>query len=96
VDIRNATAWTRKQIVLDGRKLGEVVQEFNRYGAVPIVVHDPVLARLQLGGVLDAYDTGSFLTFLTRMGGVEVVEGDGQIVVHRLKDGDEGGSPVQP
>lgn len=83
VDVRNTTAWTRKQIVLDGRTLSEVVQEFNRYSAVPIVLNDAALGGLRLGGVFDAYDSASFLEFLKRLGDIEIEPEAGRTVVHR-------------
>jgi transmembrane sensor len=85
-DLRSTLAWTRRQIVLDGRTVADVVREFNRYASHPIVVVDPALAATRLGGVIDAYDTASFLEFLKRFARVDVTTEDARIVV-RSKSG---------
>jgi transmembrane sensor len=82
VDIREATAWVRREIMFDGQSLREVTREFNRYIPKPIEIDDAALNDLQVSGVFNAYDSDSFLVFL-RQYDVEVTEGPETIHVRR-------------
>jgi transmembrane sensor len=72
VNVQQAVAWVQRQIAFDRRPLGEVAAEFNRYGSVPIVVQNDNLRDLRISGVFNAYDTDSFLAFISRLDGVEI------------------------
>jgi transmembrane sensor len=72
VNVQQAVAWVQRQIAFDQRPLGEVAAEFNRYGSVPIVVQNDNLRDLRISGVFNAYDTDSFLAFISRLDGVEI------------------------
>ena len=72
VDVQRSTAWRHGVIVFDQKPLGEVVSEFNRYGATPIEVESPALARLQVSGVLSTTHTSSFIVFLRSIKNVDV------------------------
>ena len=65
-----AEAWLHRKIVFQGRPLGEVVEEFNRYTQVPVEIDDPTLRMLRVSGSFDAYDTETFLGFLESLDGV--------------------------
>src|SRR5882724_2534761 len=71
-DLRQATAWMRRQIIFDHKPLAEVADEFNRYSSATIRIDDERLRALQVSGVFDAYDTNSFAIFLQRLDGVAV------------------------
>jgi transmembrane sensor len=81
VNVQQATAWAQRQIVFDQRPLGEVAGEFSRYSDVPIVVQSDTLRALPISGVFSAYDTASFLSFLTRLDGVTVERRADRILV---------------
>jgi transmembrane sensor len=72
VNVQQAVAWVQRQIAFDQRPLGEVAAEFNRYGSVPIVVQNDSLRDLRISGVFNAYDTDSFLAFISRLDGVAI------------------------
>jgi transmembrane sensor len=72
VDARAAVAWLKRQIAFENLPLGEVAQEFNRYGHIPIEIDDEVLRALPITGVFDPYDTESFVAFLEILNGVVV------------------------
>lgn len=80
-NLHESTAWLQRQIVFEQRPLGEVASEFNRYSRVPIEIDDPNLATLRISGVFNAYDTESFIGFLSRMNGVTVEAGPQRIRV---------------
>jgi transmembrane sensor len=72
VDARAVVAWLQRQIAFENRPLGEVADEFNRYGRIVIEIDHPDLRALPISGVFDAYDTDSFAAFLQTLDGVVV------------------------
>ena len=72
VNVRQAVAWVQRQVAFTERPLGEVAAEFNRYGAVPIIVQSERLRELPISGIFNAYDTDSFVAFIGRLDGVEI------------------------
>jgi transmembrane sensor len=72
VDARAAVAWLQRRIAFENQPLGEVANEFNRYGHVTIEIDDKVLRSLPITGVFDAYSTDSFVAFLTTLNDVVV------------------------
>ena len=71
VDARAAVAWLKRQIVFENEPLGEVADEFNRYGSITIEV-DEALRSLPVTGVFDAYDADSFVASLATLNEVVV------------------------
>ncbi len=43
VDLQQTVAWLQRQIAFEQRPLGEVAEEFNRYGSIPIEIDDAAL-----------------------------------------------------
>jgi len=72
VDAHAAVAWIKRQIVFENEPLGEVADEFNRYGHIAIEVDDEGLRSLPITGVFDAYDVDSFIASLATLKGVVV------------------------
>jgi transmembrane sensor len=72
VDARAAVAWLKRQIAFENEPLGEVAEEFNRYGRIAIEIDDEALRSLPISGVFDAYDTDSLVAFLATLNGVVV------------------------
>jgi transmembrane sensor len=64
VDAKAAVAWLHRQIIVEDRPLGEVAEEFNRYGQVHVEIDDPALRALRVSGRFDAYDLDSLAAFL--------------------------------
>jgi transmembrane sensor len=84
VDARAAVGWLKRQIAFENEPLGEVAQEFNRYGPIPIEIDDAVLRALPITGVFDPYDTESFVAFLVVLNDVVVEKTATRIrVLHR-------------
>jgi transmembrane sensor len=80
IDIRAATAWVRREIMIESQPLGNVAAEINRYVSKPIEIDDDTLKGMRVSGVFDAYDSESFLVFL-RQYDVEIEEGSDSIRV---------------
>lgn len=81
VDLDQAAAWAEHQIVFRQRPLGEVAEEFNRYGRVPVEIEDPTLRALPVTGMLDVTDTESLVAFLEALPGVRVERTPTRILV---------------
>ena len=71
-DAQRATAWLRRQIVVENEPLERVAAEFSRYSTIPIEIDSPALRALAVSGVFAADDTDSFVAFLRSLDGVQV------------------------
>jgi len=85
VDVQQAVAWLQGKIAFEQRPLGEVADEFNRYGSIPIEIVDAELRALPISGVFDAYDIDTFVAFLQTFDGVRVERTNARIRVFRVK-----------
>jgi len=77
VNLEEATAWTRHQLVFEHRPLGEIAAEFNRYNVGRIEIRSPSLQHQELTGTFQSNDPASFVAFIAGMPGV-VVTADGK------------------
>ncbi|ADU14087.1 FecR family protein [Asticcacaulis excentricus] len=60
-DLDFTTAWRQDAVVFNGQTLGVAVEEYNRYLPRPIVIVDPELAGLRIGGRFSTRDPADFL-----------------------------------
>jgi transmembrane sensor len=67
-DVTRRLAWTKGRLSFDRVTLAEAVAEFNRYNRRQLVVDDPGIATLHIGGVFDATDLDSFVAALRTFG----------------------------
>jgi transmembrane sensor len=74
VDVSEATAWTRRQIVVKGRPVGEVADEFNRYNLRRIDVRSPALRAEKVTATFQANDPASFVAFMQGIPGVRIAD----------------------
>jgi transmembrane sensor len=95
VDAQAATAWLHRKIVFEREPLGEVADEFNRYGLVQLSIKDAGLRALPVSGVFNAYDVNSFAEFLETLDGVRVERTPAQIRVMRQDAGESVGALQQ-
>ena len=85
VDAQQAVAWLQQKIAFEQRPLGEVADEFNRYGSIPIEIQDAALRALPITGVFDAHDVDSFVAFLQTLDGVRVERTHARVRVFSVK-----------
>ena len=85
VDVQQTEAWLQRKLAFERRPLGEVADEFNRYGSIPIEIDDAALRALPISGVFDAYDVDSFVVFLQTLDGVRVERTAARIRVFSVK-----------
>jgi transmembrane sensor len=95
VDVQQAVSWLQKKIAFEQRPLGEVADEFNRYGSIPIEIDDAALRTMRISGVFDAHDVDSFVAFLRTLDGVRVERIQARIRVFSVKS-QEGMKRSQP
>lgn len=80
-DMASLSAWRRGEIILQGQTLTEAVADYNRYLTKKIVLADPQLADLRLGGRFLTSEPDAFLRALTTQFGARVRSNDRSIVV---------------
>jgi transmembrane sensor len=73
-DVTRRLAWTQGRLWFDRVTLAEAVSEFNRYNRRQLVIDDPTIANLHIGGAFDATDLDSFVTALQTFGIRQVKE----------------------
>lgn len=83
--VMQATAWLQREIVFQQSPLQAVVNDFNQYSTVPIVIESTELASMTISGVFGAYDLESFLQFLSSLDGVAVEVKPDRIRVYVVK-----------
>ena len=64
-------AWTSGQLAFQGETLSEAVEEFNRYNHRQIMIFDPAIAGIRVGGVFRTTDPDSFVAALRRSFGIQ-------------------------
>lgn len=70
-------------LVFEGDPLHEVVAEFNRYARTKIIIADPALREMRLGGYFPVGDTEGFLSSLEVSFGIKVERRPGEpIALH--------------
>jgi transmembrane sensor len=75
-------AWRNGMLVFDGRSLQSALEEFSRYTPDRLVITDPRLRDLRIGGYFPTGDTDALLEALRTGFGLEVTRGtDGIILI---------------
>ncbi|MGU3392415.1 FecR family protein [Sphingomonas sp. M1A8_2b] len=83
-DLGGVTAWQHDTLVLNGESLDYAVAEMNRYLPNKIVVGDPALSRLRVGGSFATTRPAEFLRALRSSFGIRATAGSaGGIVLTR-------------
>ena len=89
-EIAHKLAWRDGRLWFDRDRLSDAVAEFNRYNRRRLVVADPSIADLRIGGGFAATDPESFVAALERSFGVRAVlnsqaNGEGEIALYRAE-----------
>jgi transmembrane sensor len=74
LDVENALAWRRGEIMLDGMPLGDAAAEFNRYNARKIVIADPAFARERMVGQFRMREPEAFAKAVRDALGARIVD----------------------
>jgi transmembrane sensor len=73
IEAEMRSSWLNGELATTGQRLDEVIVQFNRYNRVPIVINDPSVAQMKVGGHYYLTDSASFLFDLRHALGLEVV-----------------------
>lgn len=76
-DLDRVTAWQRDMLVLNGESLDYALSEINRYLPNKIVIGDPALSRIRLGGTFATTNPDEFLQALHTSFGVRATPNAG-------------------
>jgi transmembrane sensor len=80
-EVQRTLAWQNGMLSFNGQTLVEAAEEFNRYNRRKVVVADPALASLRIGGQFRATNIDTFAAVLEQKFGIRVTEEIGQIVL---------------
>lgn len=82
-DLANALAWQRGVVVFKHTPLGEAVLEFNRYNKTKLVIADPAVARLTIGGEFRTDNLDDFLNLAQAVLRLRVTKDGNDIMLSR-------------
>jgi transmembrane sensor len=78
-----AISWLHQELRFDGESLSEVLDAFNRYTKVPIVLADPSLGDVRINAVFHTTSPESLLRYVATLDGVEVQRTEKEIRILR-------------
>lgn len=81
--VENALSWRRGMLSFDQATLAEAAAEFNRYNATKLVLGDPGVAQIRIGGTFEAENADAFARLLGSAYGLRVEHHDGEIEISR-------------
>lgn len=82
-DLDFLTGWRTDELVLNGQVLSEVVEEYNRYLDRKIIIANPEIGAIQLGGRFTNRDPARLLAGLEVSFGIHVTQQDNTIILSR-------------
>jgi transmembrane sensor len=85
-DLARKLAWRNQMLVFDGESLGEVIAQFNRYNKRQLVITDPTLADLRIGGYFRPTNLDAFISVLQSDFGIRVDVDDNRLELTRSTD----------
>lgn len=77
-EVEELLSWREGMLVFRGTPLAEAVAEFNRYNAHKLVVDDPSIAGIPVGGGFRWTNTEAFVRVLEQSFGLHAERGDGE------------------
>ena len=84
-ELQAIAAWRRGEVMFEDQPLAAAVEEYNRYLTRKLVVIDPQLAALRVGGRFTSSDPGDFLRALSASLGVTSREAGDDVILTRAK-----------
>jgi transmembrane sensor len=82
-EIARRLAWHEGMLLFNGQSLAEVAAEFNRYNERKLVIADPDVGRVRVGGYFRATDLDSFVRVLQERFGIIAVREPGRTLLRR-------------
>ncbi len=72
--VQNVQAWRRGEIVFEGQRLADAVEEYNRYLTRKLIIEDPKVGALRLGGRFLTDNPETFLDALRTTFGLRIIQ----------------------
>ncbi|MDR6708798.1 MULTISPECIES: FecR family protein [unclassified Novosphingobium] len=89
-ELAQKTAWQQGEIYLQGETLAQAVEEFNRYRRAPMVISDPRIANIRVGGMFSARNSDDFIATIHESLGIDAITGsDGSVMLIRKSRGED-------
>ena len=82
-EIARRLAWHEGMLLFNGQSLADVAAQFNRYNERQLVIADPAVGRVRIGGYFRATDLDSFVRVLRERFGIAVSQDSGRILLRR-------------
>jgi transmembrane sensor len=82
-DLARKLAWRNQMLVFDGESLAEVIAQFNRYNKRQLVITDPTLGALRIGGYFRPTNLDAFISVLQSDFGIRVDVDDNRLELTR-------------
>lgn len=76
-----ALSWRQGELVFHDATLADAIAEFNRYNRRPVVIEDPSVAALKVGGNFRANNVEAFVRLLERGYPIAVEQKDGEVLL---------------
>lgn len=89
VELERALSWREGYVSLRRASLAEAVAEFNRYNLRQLVIADPELAQIRVGGNFKSGNVDGFVRLLQKGFMIRVEEHEDRIVLTRRPESDE-------
>ena len=80
-EIARRLAWHDGMLLFNGQSLADVAAQFNRYNERKLVIADPAVGRVRIGGYFRATDLDSFVRVLRERFGIAVSQEPGRILL---------------
>lgn len=84
-EIARRLAWHQGMLLFNGQSLADVAAEFNRYNERKLVVADPAVGRIRIGGYFRATDLDSFVRVLEERFGIVAIREPRRILLTLLR-----------
>jgi len=85
VNVEQATAWQRGQLMFAGEPLGEAVERVNRYTHTKVTVADPKAAAIPISGAFNAGDVEAFVEAVCAIQPVRATRDSGEIILQSIQ-----------
>lgn len=79
--VEDDLGWRDGLLIFDQVTLAEAVAEFNRYNTRQLVIADPSVSTIRIGGRLQAHNADGFTRLLERTYGLKVEERGGRVMI---------------
>lgn len=81
--VQAASAWPQGEVVFDGETLGEAIAEYNRYLDRKLVIKDPGVKTMRIGGRFETLRPASFVAAIEKSFGLRALEQPDRILIER-------------